>query len=301
MAERQLLMPSLQFFVLTTSNMKRAILPRNVSLKILRQALFNGAISGSEGALRLGPLSMHSMITQLWRDRLDVVFPRCCVHCGDLAEGGRLRHLCPACERRLFVVGPPHCSTCGHPYFGETEINRLCEHCEALVPEFGQGKTAILLKGPGRSLVHALKYHHALHVLEDIARVMAAVPGYADYLGDAVLIPVPLHSRKERERHYNQSLLLAQTAAQITDGRTRVEELLRRVVDTESQTHYDREARQKNLKNAFALAPGATINPALRYILVDDVFTTGSTLNACAGVLRRAGALNLDVVTFGHG
>ena len=244
---------------------------------------------------------MNSVVKQLWRDKLDVAFPRSCVHCGGLVEEGRLRHLCPVCTSQLVVVKPPHCATCGHPYAGETEINRLCQHCEALVPKFGQGRTAILLKGPGRSLVHALKYHQALQVLDDITAIMSATPGYADHLRGAVLVPVPLHPRKFRERSYNQSLLLAECAAQAVAGQARVQELLCRVVDTESQTHYDRDARQKNLKNAFALAPGATINPAQRYVLVDDVFTTGSTLNACAAVLRRGGALNLDVVTFGHG
>jgi predicted amidophosphoribosyltransferase len=73
------------------------------------------------------------------------------------------------------------------------------------------------------------------------------------------------------------------------------------VADTVSQTHFDRATRQENLKNAFALASGAAITPGQHYILVDDVFTTGSTLNACATVLRRAGCLSLDVITFGHG
>lgn len=244
---------------------------------------------------------MNSVVRSLWRDKLDVVFPRSCVHCGGLADSDQLRHLCPACIRLLLVVGPPHCSTCGHPYFGETEINRLCQHCEALEPAFGAGKTAILLKGPGRSLVHALKYHQALQVLEDFAVIMESAPGYLDHLRGAVLVPVPLHPRKLRERRYNQSRLLAECCAQVAAGTARVEELLRRVVDTESQTHYDRAARQKNLKNAFALAPHAAINPAQRYLIVDDVFTTGSTLNACAAVLRRAGVLSLDIVTFGHG
>ena len=244
---------------------------------------------------------MTSAVQQLWRGKLDVVFPRSCVHCGGLVGEGRFRHVCPTCAKLLFVVEAPHCTTCGHPFFGETEVNRLCLHCEALDPDFGEGKTAILLKGSGRSLVHALKYHHGLHVLEDITTIMATTPGYADYLRGAVLVPVPLHPRKLRERRYNQSQLLAECCAQATGGTAVVRELLRRVVDTESQTHYDRAARQKNLKNAFALVPGATINPAQRYLLVDDVFTTGSTLNACAAVLRRAGVLSLDVVTFGHG
>lgn len=241
------------------------------------------------------------MITQLWRDKFDVVFPRVCVHCTGLVEGGALRHVCLACEKQLVLVKAPHCSTCGYPYFGEIDENRLCLHCEALVPEFRQGKTAILLQGAGRSLVHTLKYHHGLHVLADITVIMQRVPGYADYLQGAVLVPVPLHPRKFRERRYNQSQLLAEAAAKAAGGDTIVSELLVRVVDTESQTHYDRDARQKNLKNAFALASGATINPGQRYILIDDVFTTGSTLNACAAVLRKAGALTLDVATFGHG
>ena len=81
----------------------------------------------------------------------------------------------------------------------------------------------------------------------------------------------------------------------------RVESLLRREVDTVSQTHHDRRQRQANLKNAFALARPGELNPDQHIILVDDVFTTGSTLNSCALVLRRAGCLNLDVITFGHG
>ncbi len=240
-------------------------------------------------------------LLQLWRDRLDVVFPRACVHCGGVVEEGSYRHLCPVCARGLHLVAAPHCTTCGHPFFGEMEENRLCEHCETLEPRFGQGKTAVLLQGPGRSLVHALKYHAKLHVLEDFTAIMRLAPGYADYVRDAVLVPVPLHPKKLKHRKYNQSRLLADCCVAAAGGATEVQELLCRVVNTASQTHYDREARRENLKNAFALAPGATINPARHYILVDDVFTTGSTLNSCATVLRRGGALSLDVVTFGHG
>jgi competence protein ComFC len=245
--------------------------------------------------------SVNSVLKKISRDGLDVLFPRCCVHCGGVVEEGSYRHLCPLCAPLLRIVGPPHCTTCGHPYFGEFSENRLCEHCEALHPVFGEGRTAILLQGAGRSLIHALKYHGGLHVLEDVVTVMRATPGYTDWLRGAVLVPVPLHPRKRRERQYNQSLLLAQCCAQAADGQAEVQELLRRVVDTQTQTHFDRETRRENLKNAFALAPGATLNPDRRYLLVDDVFTTGSTLNSCAAVLRRGGALSLDVVTFGHG
>jgi len=237
----------------------------------------------------------------LGRAVLDVFFPRCCVDCGAKVEDGSLRHVCPDCARRLFVVAEPHCTTCGHPFFGEGEGTRLCPHCETLVPRFGVGKTAILVRGPGRALVHALKYKHALHVLEDVKTVMRAAPGYLDYLRGAVLVPVPLHPRKRRRRGYNQAELLAQGIQQVLDNEVKISPMLCRVIDTVSQTRFDREARRENLKNAFAMAPGAFITPGQRYILVDDVFTTGSTLNACAAVLRRAGVVKLDVVTFGHG
>jgi ComF family protein len=117
----------------------------------------------------------------------------------------------------------------------------------------------------------------------------------------AVVVPVPLHPRKERERGYNQTALLAEILVRVAGGGARVEPLLRRVVDTATQTAFDRRSRMANLKNAFALARGASLNPDQHYLLVDDVFTTGSTLNSCALALRRAGGLNLDVVTFGHG
>jgi ComF family protein len=244
---------------------------------------------------------MNAVLQRAWRGTLDVVFPRVCVQCHDAVEEHELRHVCPACAAQLHIVAEPHCTTCGHPYFGEMEENRLCEHCEALVPNFGEGKTAILLRGPGRALVHAVKYHHALHVLEDVTALMRRAPGYADFIRGKTLVPVPLHPRKERERGYNQSRLLAECAMQAVEGEARIEEALVRVVDTISQTQFDRATRQQNLKNAFALAPRAVITPGHHYLLIDDVFTTGSTLNACAAVLREAGALNLDVITFGHG
>ncbi|WP_246026444.1 ComF family protein [Oleiharenicola lentus] len=244
---------------------------------------------------------MKLALQQLCRDGLDVLFPRSCVHCGRAVEAGSFRHLCPFCAPLLHLVRSPHCTTCGHPFFGDMAEDRLCEHCETLHPVFGEGRTAILLQGAGRSLIHALKYHRALHVLEDIVTAMRQAPGYADYARGAVLVPVPLHPRKLRERTYNQALLLAECLAQATDGEAEVQQLLQRVADTHTQTHFDRETRRENLKNAFALAPGATLNPTYRYLLIDDVFTTGSTLNSCAAVLRRGGALSLDVATFGHG
>jgi len=245
---------------------------------------------------------MNAAIAKLARGLGDVVFPPECVHChGLIPDDGAYRHLCAACARQLDFVQAPHCTTCGHPYYGEMAGERMCPHCEGLVPEFGEGRTAVLFKGPARSLVIELKYHRGLYALADMEAIFRRSPHLLEFARGSVLVPVPLHPRKLRERGYNQSALLAERLARAAGGGTRVESLLRRVLDTQTQTAFDRRTRQANLKNAFALARGAGLNPALHYILVDDVFTTGSTLNSCARSLRGAGCLNLDVVTFGHG
>jgi ComF family protein len=231
----------------------------------------------------------------------DVVFPPTCVHCRGLVEAGAYRHVCPACARLLDFARPPHCPTCGHPFYGATGGDGICTHCAGLAPAYRNGSTAVLFRGPARTMVLELKYHGGRHLLRDFEAVFRRSPSVLAHARGAVLVPVPLHPRKQRERGYNQSALLAAALARAAGGSARVENLLRRVVDTPTQTAFDRRARQDNLKNAFALDRRARLNPSLRYLLVDDVFTTGSTLNGCARVLRREGCLNLDAATFGHG
>ena len=114
-------------------------------------------------------------------------------------------------------------------------------------------------------------------------------------------MPVPLHPRREREREFNQSQLIAEAFREAATDKIPIANLLQRRVDTDSQISFDRRSRQKRMKNAFAARKEASITANQRYVLVDDVFTTGSTLNSCAHALARAGALNIDVVTFAHG
>lgn len=245
---------------------------------------------------------MNAFLQDLGCGLADAIFPPVCVDCGGLVEaGGALRHVCAKCAPLITRVEPPHCVTCGHPFYGEVAGERLCPHCAELQPAYHQGRTVVLLKGPARALIHELKYYHGLHALDDIETVMRGAEHVMDFVRGATLVPVPLHPRKENKRGYNQAALIADALARAAGGGAKVKPMLRRVTHTVSQTRFDRKTRQENLKNAFALARGAVLNSEHRYVLVDDVFTTGSTLNTCARVLRRAGCLNLDVVTFGHG
>lgn len=230
---------------------------------------------------------------------LDVVFPPTCVECEGLIESGPFRHVCGMCAPKVVLVRPPHCTTCGYPFFGAISDNRDCPHCAGLQPQYREGRTATLLQGPVRRLVHGLKYEKALHVLHDVVALVRAHPHFQEFIAGATLVPVPLHPLKQRERGYNQSQLIAEAFAQAA-GAT-VAPLLERVVWTSTQTRLDREQRRENLKNAFALAKGAPVIPTARHVLVDDVFTTGATLNACAVTLRRAGLRSIDVATLGHG
>lgn len=140
-----------------------------------------------------------------------------------------------------------------------------------------------------------------MYVLKDLSTMVKGSKHYLEYIQNATLVPVPLHPTKLRERGFNQSEEIAQMLVCCTNGNARVEKLLIRKQYTQSQTSLNRSKRCQNVKNAFALAPNTVLNPAKLYIIIDDVFTTGSTLNACARVLRKAGANRLQIATIGHG
>ena len=229
----------------------------------------------------------------------EVFFPRSCLHCGEAVECSDYQFLCSICSRGLFYSKPPTCSTCGYPFFGMLAGPRVCPHCAELDPLFDQGKTLFLAKGPARSIIHALKYQNGFYALEDVKAMIAKAPYYKSYFDGGILVPVPLHPTKERERGFNQSLMIAKSINMVTAARD-LQKLLVRTIYTHTQTLLSRAARYQNVKNAFALASDAVVIPNQTYILIDDVFTTGSTLNSCAAVLLEAGATQIKVATLGH-
>jgi len=234
-------------------------------------------------------------------DCLDLFYPRTCVETGQpVSESASLRYLTAGEEMRLRPVRSPHCPVCGHPFFGKLEEERHCQHCQDLNPAFERGKTAFLMRGIVRRYLINLKYQRQVFLVPDLIALLCRHPEYRDFLRGGTLVPVPLHPSKERHRGFNQSVLVAEGLSRSLDH-VAVERVLLRNRPTPTQTRLDRQARAKNVSGAFARDPDVPIDPFRRYILFDDVFTTGATLNACAKVLARAGATRLDVATIAHG
>ncbi len=231
---------------------------------------------------------------------VDVAFPRNCVVTGRPAENPPWRFISPEGLARLDRVREPYCETCGFPFFGHVVIAQQCPHCFALKPVFRHGRTAVIAKGAGRQIIHELKYRRGTHLLEDIARIMLTTPGLPEFLAGAVLVPVPLHASRLRKRGFNQAELIAGALAGQLRG-TRCVPLLRRVKNTSTQTRLDREARALNVRGAFVVNEKFSLNAGTRYVVFDDVFTTGATLNACCRALHKAGAEDIDVLSFAHG
>jgi competence protein ComFC len=176
-----------------------------------------------------------------------------------------------------------------------------CRNCREHSPIFFAGRTLFHLDAKSRELIHEIKYNGVKQVLDDMPLFFDRTPGFQDFVTDAVLIPVPLHRKKYQQRGFNQSLWIAQAWAKIAGETTVVCDCLKRVRHTATQTTLDRAHRQKNVKNAFALNDRTCLDGFERLVLVDDVYTTGATLDACAQVLIESGFPKVEVATLGHG
>jgi ComF family protein len=237
---------------------------------------------------------------EICKSLLDIVYPRYCVHCCGVVEPGPFHFICSHCRAGIPYIEEPHCIGCGYPFWGQIELSRHCPKCRDLEPSFDEGRSLIMHRGVGATLVHALKYENASYLRPDLQWMLRRRMSLELWLGAARLVPVPLHSRKLRERGYNQSEQICRTMVGVFPH-CQLDRLLIRLRDTETQTRLSARERRSNVKNAFALSAKAVLDSRLDYILVDDVFTTGSTLDACAAALKRAGAQQVRVFTLAHG
>jgi ComF family protein len=236
------------------------------------------------------------------RSLLDLVYPLRCPACtATLPQAQEPGSFCKTCEEELVRIEPPFCALCAEPFPGEISGPFVCPNCSGRKVAFEFSVCLWLSRGPVREVVHRLKYNGVLPMRLPLAKLM--LPAFNDERlagTDWLMVPVPLHPRKRRERKFNQSAEIARTLHQLSG--TPFHEALQRIRYTDSQAGLDREARLRNLRGAFAVKPRSASQVEGRSILlIDDVFTTGATAHECAQTLKKQGAARVAVLTAARG
>jgi ComF family protein len=230
----------------------------------------------------------------VFRGALDLALPTLCPACRLPVEG---RGLCPACWSKLSFITRPYCERLGIPFVYDPGPGILSMEAIADPPAYNRARAAVRFDEVARALVHSLKYADRL----DLAPMMGRWISHAgrEILADAdALVPVPLHWRRLWARRFNQSAMLA-AAISAESGRPVAASALKRIKPTAQQVGLSRSERASNVQGAFRVPE--TGRPAVtgrRLVLVDDVLTSGATVDGCARALLRAGAANVDVLVF---
>jgi competence protein ComFC len=231
---------------------------------------------------------------------LSFIYPDVCQICeaerAPAAEG----FICPRCWSQVRFIKPPFCERCGLPYSGDITTAFECANCREMKFDFCSARSAVTTGGPVLEAIHRYKYQRALWFEPFLAGLLIrqAEPALRQEKWD-LIVPVPLHPAKKREREFNQAERLAACLSEAAEVPVN-SQLLKRVVPTPTQTRLTRQDRAANVRNAFVPRDGSRLDGE-RVVLLDDVFTTGATTSACAKVLRAAGASEVCVWTVARG
>jgi len=230
-----------------------------------------------------------------WRFALDLGLPPLCPACRGLLgdDGG----LCAACWSRLSFIARPYCERLGTPFGYDPGPGVLSTEAVSHPPAFGRARAAVRYDDVASALVHALKYGDRLDLAPIMGRWMARA-GSELTDGAGALVPVPLHWRRLWARRFNQAAALAR-AISAASGVPVLDDALARMRATPHQVGLSQAERAQNVQGACRVLPAAKVAVAgRRLLLVDDVLTSGATVDACSRALLRAGAAQVDVLVF---
>ncbi len=212
--------------------------------------------------------------------------------------------LCSRCAEEFYPVESPKCELCGEMFISRQGADRVCRNCMSSTNYFTFIRSAGRYEGSLMALIHALKYNGKAGLSKPLGELLFyALNAYPELEEPDIVLPVPLHPSRARKRGYNQAVLLVRKWPALfrRSGRTPPEielggSILRRRRNTPSQTGLDRTGRKLSIRRAFSLVkPGRVIGRNL--LLVDDVCTTGATLNECAKELKKGGAAQVNALT----
>lgn len=216
---------------------------------------------------------------------LDCLFPRVCVGCGKIGD-----YICARCAAHLPVLDGPLCPRCGQPQVS----GMLCPSCAAKLSPVSSIRSVFRFDGAVRNAVHELKYHNLRAIAPTLAAYLTEYARQREVVAD-VIVPVPLHPQRLRRRGYNQSGLLARALAESLATPVFMNSLKRSGVQASQARTSTMTERLRNVAGAFTCADASFSDK--RILLIDDVCTTGATLEACAVALRAAGASDVFGLT----
>jgi ComF family protein len=235
-------------------------------------------------------------VARLWSATCDFIVPPVCLGCQKPL--GSHDCLCAACWCQITFIRAPLCDRLGWPMPFDTGGLMVSAQASAEPPDYDRARAVAKFNGLMRPLVHGLKYSDRHDARRLFGTWMTAAG--ADLLADADLImPVPLHRWRLLSRRFNQSAIIAGEIARVS-GIALDQRILERVKATPQQVNMTRDQRRLNMSGAFKVAAGRGAEiEGKRVVLIDDVITTGATVNACARALKRAGATRVDVLALG--
>lgn len=235
---------------------------------------------------------------------LGLVFPEVCQICAEHRARPNEGYVCEDCwakPRAIQFIREPFCERCGLPFPGDITSEFECGNCHGVKLYFSSARSSVVAARLVKDVIHRFKYERHVWFEPFLADLLSRelLPWLEGSGTWDCLIPIPLHPQKEREREFNQSRRIS-VAVSTKLGIPTVSNAVKRVRATETQTHLSRKKRTLNMRKAFAITGRYPLN-GKRVILIDDVFTTGATTNACARILREAGANDVCVWTVARG
>lgn len=227
---------------------------------------------------------------------LDLLYPRRCLVCGADLEPGRDALLCDQHRREIILVEDPMCDRCGAKMFAQATGELLCDECRSSKRHFDRAFSATLYNDAMKALVHLYKYDMRQYLAAPFARWMIDFARrHINTIDLDAIVPVPLHWRRFQYRGFNQAVGLARPLSR-EFGLPVVKHVLQRRRHTVPQVELGPKERIENIKDAFRVRRAERI-AGKRLLLIDDVYTTGATINECARVLRKAGAASVVAFT----